>query len=60
MASKPTKLEPVSAIPAYAVIIRATWERGAVQAEALAELNRRGLWLSDEQKRQAGLVSERP
>lgn len=52
-----TKLEPVEAIPAYAVIIRATWERGETQREALAELDRRGLWLSAEQRKQAGLQS---
>lgn len=40
----------------FAVIIRATHERGEVQRAALDELNRRGLWLSDEQKRQAGLA----
>jgi len=56
MARKPVKLSDVRTIPAYAVIIRATWERGAVQAEALAELDRRGLWLSDAQRKQAGLV----
>lgn len=48
-----TKLTPVADIPSYAVIIRAIHERGAIQAEALAELNHRGLWLSDDQKRQA-------
>lgn len=41
--------------PSWCLIIRATWERGPVQAEALAELKRRGLWLSPEQKVQAGL-----
>lgn len=49
------KLTPVDRIPSYAVIIRAVHERGAVQYEALAELKRRGLWLSAEQKRQAGI-----
>lgn len=43
-------------IPNYAVIIRAIWERGDAQQEALRELQRRGLWLSDEQRKQAGLV----
>jgi hypothetical protein len=56
MTGKPTKLTPVHKIPAYAVITRATWERGAIQAEALAELDRRGLWLSDDQRKQAGLA----
>lgn len=49
-----TILRPVRDIPAYAVIIRAIHERGPAQAEALAELERRGLWLSDAQKQQAG------
>lgn len=34
-------LADVTTIPAYAVIIRAIHERGAVQAEALEELKRR-------------------
>jgi len=42
-------------LPDYAVIIRAIHESGTKQVSALAELDRRGLWLSDEQKRQAGL-----
>jgi hypothetical protein len=50
-----TRLTPVEKIPAYAVIIRATWERGETQADALAELARRGLWLSADQRKQAGL-----
>ena len=45
--------------PHYVVIIRATWERGAAQADALAELKRRGLWLTADQKIAAGLL-ERP
>lgn len=56
MARKPTKLAPVESIPDFAVIIRCEWARGAVQQEALAELGRRGLWLSPEQKRHAGLA----
>jgi hypothetical protein len=43
----PTLLTDVRMIPAYAVIIRATHERGATQRAALAELYRRGLWLHD-------------
>jgi len=39
----------------YMVIIQAIHERGEVQTAMLAELNRRGLWLSTEQKAQAGL-----
>jgi hypothetical protein len=46
----------IERLPAYALIIRATWERGETQRAALAELNARGLWLSPEQKRKAGLV----
>lgn len=39
----------------FAVIIRAIHERGETQIIALRELNRRGLWLSPEQRQQAGL-----
>lgn len=39
----------------YMVITQAIHERGETQAAMLSELNRRGLWLSDEQKEQAGL-----
>jgi hypothetical protein len=39
----------------YVVIIRTIHERGGSQAAALAELNRRGLWLTTDQRRQAGL-----
>lgn len=53
---RPDDLDPVETIPAYAVIIRAIWERGPIQQEALAELDRRGLWLTDDQKLQAGLA----
>lgn len=45
------KLTPVDRIPAFAVIIRCIYERGDSQREAFAELERRGLWLSAEQKR---------
>lgn len=55
LARVPTLLTPVADIPAYAVIIRCIWERGPVQEAALAELNRRGLWLSAEQRAAAGL-----
>jgi hypothetical protein len=48
-------LDPVTEIEAYAVIIRACWCRGPDQADALAELKRRGLWLTDEQRLKAGL-----
>lgn len=40
----------------FALIIRATHERGLEQWAALREMDKRGLWLSDEQKTQAGLV----
>lgn len=50
------ELTPIAQIPAYAVIIRAMWERGSIQAEALAELERRGLWLDDAQRRQASIT----
>lgn len=39
----------------FVVIINCVHERGDRQTLALAELNARGLWLSDEQKVQAGL-----
>jgi hypothetical protein len=41
--------------PAYCIIIRSIHCRGERQRLALAELDRRGLWLSAEQKLQAGL-----
>jgi hypothetical protein len=49
-------LYPVQSIPNYAVILRAIHERGEVQQAAMKELERRGLWLSDEQKKEAGLA----
>jgi len=49
------RLSSVRSIPSYAVIIRAIHERGKVQREALEELARRGLWLTEDQRRQAGL-----
>lgn len=54
-----TQLAPVRTIPAYAVIIRAIWESGAVKREARRELRRRGLWLSDEQKRGSRAIARR-
>jgi hypothetical protein len=42
--------------PHFVVIIRAIHERGASQSQALAELAARGLWLSPEQRQQAGLA----
>lgn len=38
------------------LIIGAIHERGESQFRALAELERRGLWLSADQKKQGGLV----
>ena len=58
----PSQIEgynPVDKIEAYAVIIRAIHERGPTQEEALDELKRRGLWLSEEQAQQAGVSRER-
>lgn len=47
---------PIHAAPlAYQVIIRSIWERGREQEIALAELDQRRLWLTEEQKIQAGL-----
>jgi len=51
-----SRLTSVREIPAYAVIIRAVHERGRTQREAFSELERRGLWLSPDQKRQASLT----
>ena len=51
-----SKLRDVTKIPSYAVIIRCMWERGQTQADALAELKRRGLWLTAEQRKAAGLA----
>lgn len=42
-------------LPSYCVIIQAIHERGPRQIAALDELNRRGLWLSADQRKQAGL-----
>lgn len=42
--------------PAYIIIIRAIHERGESQRTALRALKARGLWLSDEQKQQAGVA----
>lgn len=50
-------LRDVRRIPAWCVITRAIWERGRNQRNALKELDRRGLWLSVEQRQQAGLAT---
>ena len=52
-----TKLTPVRDLPSYAVIIRCVHERGEAQREALVELHRRGLHLSEEQR--ASALSDR-
>ena len=41
--------------PSYCIIIRAIHCRGERQTLALAELDRRRLWLTDEQKQEAGV-----
>ena len=41
---------------AFCLIIRATSMRGAEQKAALREMHLRGLWLSEDQKVQAGLI----
>lgn len=40
----------------FELIIRATHERGLEQWATLREMRKRGLWLYDEQKKQAGLA----
>jgi hypothetical protein len=55
---KPQRLTPVAKIPTYACIIRAIHMRGRDQKEALAELHKRGSWLTPEQRQQAGLPKE--
>jgi hypothetical protein len=60
MMERKMKLTPVKKIPSYAVIIRATHMRGTSQQEALAELDRRGLWLTEHMKIAAGLASAWP
>lgn len=54
-----TKPTPVSEIKAYAVIIRAIHCRGPDQEDALDELARRRLWLSEDQAKQAGVSRAR-
>jgi len=53
-------MHPVEELTDDAVIIRAVHERGAYQDGALLELERRGLWLTVDQKVQAGLASYWP
>jgi len=49
-------LVSVREIPTYAVIIRCIHCRGTDQAQALAELAARGCWLTEDQKREAGIL----
>ena len=51
-----TALVPPGELKDWALLIRCIHQRGADQEACLAELSRRGLWLSPEQKEQAGLV----
>jgi hypothetical protein len=44
--------------PSWIIIIRCIHERGQSQQDALVELRRRGLWLAEEQARQAGITRE--
>jgi hypothetical protein len=54
-----TVLTPVREIESYAVIMRCIYERGQKQEDALDELARRGLWLSENQATQAGVSRKR-
>ncbi len=51
-------LIPAKDVSKHSLIIRAIYERDAVQHEAIFEMNKRGAWLSDNQKAQAGLTAE--
>lgn len=53
-----TTLTHVSKVPAYALIIRATWEKGFNQRAALDEIHRRGLWLVRHQQVAAGFATQ--
>ena len=48
-------LLPVRSLPSLALLARLRDERGPTQAEALAEIRRRGIWLTPQQRRDAGL-----
>jgi hypothetical protein len=43
-------------LASWCLIIRCIHQRGEDQRNCLAELSRRGLWLTEEQKIQAGLA----
>lgn len=49
----PLLLQPLERVPDWVVQLRATWERGPAQREALDELDRRGIWLTPTQYQQA-------
>ena len=49
------RLVPPQDLRDWELIIRCIHQRGADQERCLEELRRRGLWLSDEQRAQAGL-----
>lgn len=57
MTLKPTKLTPVRGCKSWVVIIRCISCRGQDQKDALAELNRRQLWLTEDQQIEAGLLA---
>lgn len=52
-----TKLTPVRGNKSWIVIIRAISCRGQDQRDAIAEMKRRGLWLTEDQQVQAGLLA---
>lgn len=59
-AVQPTGIE-LAAMSSYVIIIRCIWSpAGPQQQAALDELDRRGMWLTDDQKAQAGLACPWP
>lgn len=50
-----SRLAHPSALRDWELIIRCIWQRGEDQERCLKELKARGLWLSSEQRPQAGL-----
>lgn len=51
-----TKLTPPAQLKGWQLIIRCIHQRGPDQQACLSELAARGLWLSPDQKAQAGLI----
>ncbi|MBB3910142.1 hypothetical protein [Sphingomonas desiccabilis] len=49
-------LVPPERLKDWQLVLRCIHQRGADQEACLAELRERGLWLSEEQRAQAGLV----